>query len=39
MGRVDMDLIYLTQRKVQWWRVFNTILDLRVQQEAGNFMS
>jgi hypothetical protein len=39
MGRADMELIHLTQSKVQWWGVLNTKLDLRVQQEAGNFIS
>jgi hypothetical protein len=34
MGRADMDLIHLTQRKVHWWGVVHTILALRFQQEA-----
>jgi hypothetical protein len=39
MGHVDIDLIYLTHRKAQWWRAVNTVQDLRVQQEAGNCIS
>jgi hypothetical protein len=39
MRRANMDLVHLTQRKVQWWGVVNMILDLQVQQEAGNFIS
>jgi hypothetical protein len=39
MGRADMDLIPLTQGKVHWYGAVNIKLDLRVQQEAGNFIS
>jgi hypothetical protein len=35
MGRADMELTYLTQRKVQWWSVVNTRLDLRVNSRLG----
>jgi hypothetical protein len=38
-GRADMDWIHLTQRMVHWWDVVNATLDLRVQQDVGNFIS
>jgi hypothetical protein len=29
MGWEDVDWIYLAQYRVQWWTVFNTVMNLR----------
>jgi len=34
-----MDWIHVAQNRDQWWALVNTVMNLRLLQQAGNFTS
>jgi hypothetical protein len=34
-----VDWMHLTQDRDQWWAVVNTVMNLQVLQQAGNFFT
>jgi hypothetical protein len=38
-GGEVVDCIHLTQDRVQWWAVVNTVMNLRIPQKAGNVLT
>jgi hypothetical protein len=39
IGFGDMDWIHLAQDRGRWWAVVNTVMNFRVPQNAGNFLT
>ena len=39
VGCGDTDLIELAQDRDRWWALVNTVMNLRVSQNAGNFLT
>jgi hypothetical protein len=39
VGCRDMDWIELAQDRDRWWALVNAIMNLRVPQNAGNFLA
>ena len=39
VGCGDIDWIELAQDRVRWWALVNVVMNLRVSQNAGNFLT
>jgi hypothetical protein len=39
IGWEGVEWMYLAQDRVQWWDFVNTVMNLRVAEKAGNFLT